>query len=56
MSVAFTTISEANSMPVVWSPSPSIASFRKPRRPQWKSPDGLPKKSRPIPVNTGFPR
>ena len=46
-SAALTTISLANSMPGVTRPSRRMASREKPRRPQWKSPIGMRKNSRP---------
>jgi hypothetical protein len=55
-SAARTTISLANSMPSVCKPSPAIFSRRKPRIPQWKSPTGSRKNSRPSFESTGFPR
>jgi len=55
-SVALTTSSLANSMPVACRPSFITLSRRKPRRPQWKSPILLPKKSRPTKLSTGLPR
>ncbi len=54
-SVALTTISLANSIPVVLRPMRSIASFRKPRMPQWKSEIGTRKKRRPRKERTGLP-
>ena len=54
-SVAFTTISLANSMPVVRRPSAEMLAPN-PRIPQWKSPLGLRKNSRPKLVSTGLPR
>ena len=39
--VALTIISEANSMPVALEIHPESRSFRKPRRPQWKSRHGF---------------
>ena len=46
--VALMTISLANSIPVVCSSIRSYAALLKPRRPQWKSPTGQWKKSRPM--------
>ena len=37
-------------------PSARIRSRRKARRPQWKSPIGVPKKVRPRKLSTGLPR
>ena len=54
--VDLTTISEANSMPVVRRLSARMRSRRKARRPQWKSPTGMRKKMRPAAESTGLPR
>ena len=43
-------------MPVVTSPSCRIASRRNARSPQWKSPTGALKNSRPARLSTGLPR
>ena len=55
-SAARTTISLANSIPGVASPSSSTLSLRKARIPQWKSPTGIWKNRRPSMDSTGLPR
>src|SRR4051794_33973340 len=53
--VALITISDANSMPVVFNSILLYAALEKPRRPQWKSRAGHSKKRRPIDDSVGFP-
>jgi len=49
------TISDANSIPVVWSSMRSKAARENPRNPQWKSRTGHLKNRRPMRESTGLP-
>ena len=51
-----TSISLANSMPVVRRSIRTAAAREKPRRPQWKSPQPVLKRNRPTAERTGLPR